>query len=232
MKKKSPGWLKKNSITLIAAISILGLSAFSNRLPLLSGGPDNLQQQLTPYGWMLSGNQADQYFTGIDNQIAEHGKQSATLESAIQNPSGFCTLMQSCIQKDFSGKRIKMTGYIKSQNANIATMWVRVDDYNKKITADFDNMMDRPVTGTNDWTKCEIVFDATSKCDVFYGFILNGPGKIWVDNVSFEVVDSSVNKTAHSLNADLPDAYLQQIDKLPQELPEKPPVNLDFEDNE
>ena len=171
-----------------------------------------------------------QYKGGIDNNIVQHGQQSATLESLVENPSGFCMLMQGCIKKDFNGKRIKMTGYIKSLNTNTATMWIRVDDLAGKVTADFDNMMDRPVSGTSDWTKCEIVFDATSKCSINYGFILSGKGKIWVDNLSFEIVDSSVTKTAQYLDAPFPEEYIQQIEKLPQELYENPSVNLDFED--
>ena len=230
MKKTISNMFEKIILVIVATVIIPGFSAFDNKYTVVHD-QDNIQQSLNPKGWFLGGTQPDQYKAGIDTKIVQHGQQSAILESIVENPSGFCTLMQGCTRKDLNGKRIKMTGYIKSLNTNIATMWVRVDDLAGKVTADFDNMMDRPVSGTSDWTKCEIVFDATLKCSINYGFILSGAGKIWVDNLSFEIVDYSMTKTAQYLDAPFPEEYIQQIEKLPQELPEKPSVNLDFEDN-
>jgi hypothetical protein len=126
-----------------------------------------------------------------------------------------------------------MTGYIKSQGSNdTATMWVRVDDCVKLMSTDFDNMYDRPIVGTSDWRKCEIIFDVSEKCYVFYGFIIKGIGKIWVDNVSFEIVSNDVSKTTHNLKQPFPQQYLEQILKYPKDtdFPERPPVNLDFEE--
>ena len=231
MKKTKSNLIGILSLVLISSTFFLSFSTSDIWLPDESG-IEIIQQSSNPIGWFLSGSQPDQYKASTDNQIAQHGQQSAMIESIVDNPSGFCTLMQSCTKKDFEGKRIKMIGYIKSLNTTSATMWVRIDDYIKKITADFDNMMDRPVSGTNDWTKCEIVFDVSSKCSINYGFILSGTGKIWLDNISFEIVDNSMTKTAQDLNAPFPEEYNQQIDKLPKELPERTPVNLDFEDKE
>jgi hypothetical protein len=231
MKKTSLKFSVKNCLGLTLTIIIIFLSSFDNKHIVLFD--QNIVQQIssTP-GWFFSGNQPDQYKTGIDNKIAQHGNQSATLESIVENPSGFCTLMQVCMRKDFNGKRIRMTGYIKSLNTTTATMWVRIDDFVDKVTADFDNMMDRPVSGSSDWTKCEIVFDATSKCSINYGFILSGAGKIWVDNVSFEIVDNSTNKTTQSLDIPFPEEYIKKLENMPQDITEKPSVNLDFEDKE
>jgi hypothetical protein len=228
MKKIKSDLFEIMGLFIVTSTIIMGFSAFDNKHVFVSG-QDNIRQSLNPVGWFMSGNQPDQYKAGIDNETVQHGQQSATLESIVKDPSGFCTLMQSCTRKDFNEKRIRMTGYIKSLDAASATMWVRVDDFVDKVTADFDNMMDRPISGTNDWTKCEIVFDATSRCSISYGFILGGTGKIWVDNVSFEIVDDSVYKTAQYLDAPFPEEFIQQIEKLPRELPERPSFNLDFE---
>ncbi len=119
-----------------------------------------------------------------------------------------------------------MTGYIQSTGSDttLTTMWIRVDDFDKRVTADFDNMMDRPIIGTRFWTKCEIVFDVPeSLCAINYGFILEGGGKAWFDNVSFEIVSSSVFKTANNLNLPFQDEY-----QIPHNLL-KEPDNLDFE---
>jgi hypothetical protein len=79
-----------------------------------------------------------------------------------------------------------------------------------------------------DWARCKIIFDVPdSKCVVCYSFILRGEGKIWIDNISFEIVNNSTNKTSHLHNEAIPEEWIYQI---PKELPQKPPVNLDSED--
>jgi hypothetical protein len=184
-----------------------------------------------PEGWILSADRPG-YKASVDNKIFYHGRNSALIESAVENSSSFCSLMQNMVVNDFRGKRVKMTGYIKLEGMNdSAQMWVRVDDIGRKMSADFDNMSGRPLIGKHDWTRCEIIFDVPGKSLIFFGFILNGAGKMWVDNVSFEAVPASVAKTAKPLNAPLPAAYLDQIKDVPEQLEDKLPANLDFEED-
>jgi hypothetical protein len=180
-----------------------------------------------PVGWFKSGNRYDNYDIGTDNQNAQQGQKSGFIESVVDTTTGFGTLMQSCSEKNFKGERVKMTGYIQSfgSETTLTTMWIRVDDFDKRITADFDNMMDRPIIGTKLWTKCEIVFDVPdSPCVINYGLILEGNGKAWIDNISFEIVSSLTFNTAYYLNEPFSNEY-----QIPLNLPDEP-VNLDFEE--
>jgi hypothetical protein len=180
-----------------------------------------------PFGWFKSGNRYDNYDIGTDNQNAQQGQKSGFIESIADTSSGFGTLMQYCSEKNFKGERVKMTGYIQSfgSDTTLTAMWVRVDDFDKRIIADFDNMRDRPIIGTNLWMKCVIVFDVPeSTCVINYGLILEGNGKAWIDNISFEIVSSSTFNTANYLNEPFSDEY-----QIPQGLPQEP-VNLDFEE--
>jgi hypothetical protein len=178
-----------------------------------------------PHGWLLAGSHPEEYIIGIEDQDAQHGEKSGYIESVSDTAHGFGTLMQWCVVDSFRGKRLRMTGYVQSlaSQTSYSMMWVRVDDYDKQITADFDNMDDRPLRGTNYWTKCVIVFDVSESTNaVYYGLILLGPGKAWFDNISFEIVDSSVFKTAYTINQTF-------VAELPENYPEGP-VNLDFEE--
>jgi hypothetical protein len=68
-----------------------------------------------------------------------------------------------------------------------AQMWLSVDRANRR-QGFFDNMNDRPVR-SSDWTRCEI--DAEIDHDatfVNFGVMSIGRGRVWVDDVSFEVV--------------------------------------------
>jgi hypothetical protein len=117
-----------------------------------------------------------------------------------------------------------MTGYIKSQGTmDTVQMWLRVDNLDSKMIEDMDNMYNHRIIGTKDWKKCEIVFNVPdAKCVIYYGVMFSGIGKTWFDNVSFEIVDKSVRKTANSL-------YVRNPNPVPYMIPEKPD-NLDFEE--
>ena len=180
-----------------------------------------------PAGWFLSGSAPQEFNIGVDNQNPQQGEQSGFIESIETVPTGYGTLMQQCTGKDLKGERVKMTGYIQTMGTEttLTMMWIRVDDYDLQITADFDNMYDRPIIGTKYWTKCEIVFDVPeSQCVVNVGLLLEGAGKAWIDNVSFDTVSISTFKTASNLNVPFPDES-----PFPEDLPEMP-VNLDFEE--
>jgi len=223
--------LAKSILIIAVPIIILSISALTNdNSGLLKESilVTSIQQPLAPNGWILSGSNPGDYKTGLDNLNPQHGQKCGFIESTVTDPSGFTTLMQQCNVKDFKGKRIKMTGFIKTTDADQGgMMWIRIDDFDKKIMADFDNMEDRPITGNSDWTKCEIIFDVPDvKCLLSFGFMLAGSGKIWFDNLTFETVDASVDKTAYLLNKAIPDEMLSRV---PEVIPEKAPANLDFE---
>lgn len=183
-----------------------------------------INDDIIPKSWFKAGNNPKAFKVGLDAKIFRHGTKSAFIESIDKQPTGFCTLMQTFSDPAYSGKRVKMTGYIKSEGkADTTLMWVRIDDYEKKVMADFDNMQKRPIKGTSDWNKYEIVFDVpASKCTINFGLVLAGSGKAWIDNVSFEIVDKSTNKTAINTGSQLPSSLSMK------EVPAKT-ANLDFE---
>ena len=175
-----------------------------------------LSDQL-PTGWFRAGNIPDSYKFGSDNIIFNKGQKSVFIESIDKNIEGFAIIMQMCNAKNYLGTKIKMTGYIKSENvADWAGMWLRIDSRKENEFLGFDNMHDRAITGNSDWTKCEIVLDVPEESVTLnFGALISGTGKIWFDNVSFEILDNKTPKTPQNLTS------------LP--VPEKP-VNLDFEE--
>jgi hypothetical protein len=74
----------------------------------------------------------------------------------------------------------------------------------------FDNMENRPVRGTSEWVRREIVLDASPNAFAI-GALLVGCAQIWIDDLSLEVVPKETPTTAPEY--DLPLA----------------PTNLDFE---
>ncbi len=151
-----------------------------------------------PKGWIVAGDSPTKYDMGIDKGAGQGGKNAATIKSIDKKISGFGTLMQECKADKYLGKKIKMTGMVKSSNVtDWAGLWLRVDQAGSQIPLAFDNMQDRAIKGTTDWKKYEIVLDVPANASILaYGTLLAGTGQVWFNNITFEVVDASTKTTS------------------------------------
>lgn len=113
-----------------------------------------------------------------------------------RNIAGFGTLMQSFQAGEYQGKRVRLRAFTKSEGIeDWAGLWMRVDKDMGRIVA-FDNMEDRPIKGTTSWHRYDLVLDVPSDADdIAFGVLLAGTGKIWLNDVEFEVVGSDVPTT-------------------------------------
>jgi len=152
-------------------------------------------QDNVPDGWIKAGSTPKAYEVGIDEKVKFRKNQSAYIKS--NSSSGFGTLMQKFVAREYLGEKIRLTGYIKTEDVKKwAGIWLRVDAKDGKKTLSFDNMQDRPIKGTTDWAAYQIVLEVPKGSGwISYGALLNGNGKLWVDELSIEIVDSSVKST-------------------------------------
>lgn len=157
---------------------------------------------------------------GIDNGAGQNGKAAATIKSTAKKINGFGTLMQICLPNNYLGKRVRMSGLLKTQDVtDWAGLWFRVDEKGTNTSSGFDNMKDgkkdRSVKGTTDWMRYEIILDVPlNTSNLAYGALLSGTGQIWFDDIQFEVVDNTVPTTGKGKE---------------EMMPNKEPFNLDFE---
>jgi hypothetical protein len=151
-----------------------------------------------PAGWNIAGSAPHDYEFTIDTTTAASGKQSALITAKPgAQAGGFGTLMQMIAADNYRGGRWRLSGYLRTESASRAQMWMRVDGSDRKVLS-FDNMDSRAVTGTTGWTKYEIVLDVPEdSADIAFGFFLLGSGKTWGDNFRLERVEDSVPATAH-----------------------------------
>jgi len=152
-----------------------------------------------PEGWFQGGSKIKSYEMGIDIGAGPDGKNTATIKSIDKKIDGFGTLMQKSKPDKYFGKKIRMTGLMKSKDVeNWAGFWLRVDQENLNKPIAFDNMSDRPIKGDTDWLKYEIVLDVPDNAsNISFGALLHGTGQIWFDNLNFEIVDNSVPSTGN-----------------------------------
>jgi hypothetical protein len=148
-----------------------------------------------PKDWHAAGSKPESYDMGLDKTGGRDGNPCATIQSKDKKIKGFGTLMQGASPNKYLGKRVRMTGYIKSADVvDWAGMWFRVDKDASSIA--FDNMETRSLKGNNDWKKYEIVLDiAGDASQLAYGVLLSGTGKVWFDDIQFEIVGKEVPTT-------------------------------------
>lgn len=174
-----------------------------------------------PIGWNITqSTNVKSYQMGLDKGAGLDGKNAATIKSIKKKPKGFGAMVQNSLADKYLGKRIRMTGLLKTKDvSNWAGLWLRVDDKKSYNFLSFDNMKDgktdRSIHGTTEWSKYEIVLDVPIDASILaYGALLVGKGQIWFDDFKFEVVENFVPTTGNEKDV---------------VMPLKEPVNLNFE---
>jgi serine/threonine-protein kinase len=147
-----------------------------------------------PSNW---GGGPNGYNVTIDTETKLSGASSVCLsKSPSETKHKFGTIVQAVSAAKFAGKRLRFSGYVKTKDVTShAGLWLRVDSSERGSVA-FDNMQRRPITGTNDWYKYEIVLDIPEDgAMINFGALLAGEGKIWIEDLSFEIVTDEVETT-------------------------------------
>jgi hypothetical protein len=171
--------------------------------------------QEPPKGWFKAGSAPKDYAMTTDCDTVHSGKASASLKHIANETSGFGTLMQTFKADRFRGKRLRLSGYVRSKEVgDWAGLWMRVDGPQKEPLS-FDNMQKRAIKGTSDWVRYGIVLDVPESAqEIAFGLLLSGTGQVWMDDLKFEVVGKDVATTGESMGKDSSQTY----------------ANLDFEE--
>lgn len=148
------------------------------------------------HGWEIKGDQIDKYSIGIDEKTVRSGKPTAYVKSTAPKIEGFTTIMQMISAGKYGGERVEFSGWLKtSEVKELAGLWMRVDGENGRVL-NFDNMGRRPVVGTTDWKKYNVVLDVPNGArDVCFGILLNGTGEVRASDLSFKRVTKDVPVT-------------------------------------
>jgi hypothetical protein len=171
-----------------------------------------------PAGWWKNGSKTAAYVAGVDRDQVHDGLLSAYVKSIEPAIDGFGGMMQMCSAETFTGKRLRFSAWMKTEDAKDggAHLWFRVDGKERDEMLQFDNMGNRPVMGTTDWQLYSLVLDVPPSAGALaYGFFISGTGHAWVSGAKIEAVglDQPVTNIAVANGKNLP----------------KAPVNLAFE---
>lgn len=148
-----------------------------------------------PKGWFLAGDTPELYEASVDTSNPHSGTKCAYVRTTSKAKKGcqWTTLMQQMAPEDYLSKRIQMTCWVKTKDVTgYVQPWMRVDGKSDDILS-FDNMCNRYLKGTTDWTEYSIVLDVPAEStNIAFGIILGGAGELWLDDVSFKEVGMEV----------------------------------------
>ncbi|MDR0575113.1 MAG: peptidase S41 [Tannerella sp.] len=136
-----------------------------------------------PQGWFFSAQSG--YSISLDSVNVQSEKYSVVIEH-IGGDAGNFQAVSLKLPNNYDGERITLSGHIKTENVTdgYAGLWMRIDP---QIA--FDNMGQRGITGTTDWTKHEITLSMNPEktTQIVIGGLLVGKGKMWIDNLAITI---------------------------------------------
>src|SRR5256885_14311236 len=160
-----------------------------------------------PTGWQAITDGSGEYTVSADGARRDGGQgfAGATIKANVGSPRGSAMLAQSIRADAYRGKRVRLSGFLKTIGVNegTAVLFMRVDGEGVVQTSDY--MQNRPVMLTTDWARQEIVLDVPRTAIGFtFGFLLGGSGQAWLDDVAIDVVSNDVPVTRQAGGFDPP----------------------------
>jgi hypothetical protein len=172
-------------------------------------GPRNLKFEegvagKAPPGWFVPSLPKDaDYLAEVRRDGCRAHDNCAVIMVPLNVPRPVGNLMQSFSAAAYRGKTVRMTAWLRVESLFVAPapavglrlpnpedraqMWMTVERANRK-NGFSDNMDDRPVR-SQQWTRCEITGTVDEDAQfVNFGFISIGGGRVWIDDVSFDVI--------------------------------------------
>jgi hypothetical protein len=167
--------------------------------PYVASAPDAPARDTLDDAWGLAGSRPDRYTKSVETERSRSSP-VRVLASTGEGPiNGFGTLMQMFSAEKYRGKRIRFSADVRVDNVTqSAGLWMRVDTPERKAAA-FDNMSNRPITGTKSWSRYEVVLDVGDGASkIALGILMSGTGSARLSDPRVEVVGSDVPVTSSS----------------------------------
>jgi hypothetical protein len=162
-------------------------------------GPVTLEP--LPAAWRITGGRAPDYEAGLLPEAASDEDRIARLRlrAAVTEPTGFGALVQSIAATRYVGRRVCFGAMLRTHDVtDWAGLWLRVDGPGGTLV--IDNMHDRALRGTTDWTAASIVLDVAAEARVLlFGALLSGAGAVDLTGLRFEEAAEAVPTTVSPL---------------------------------
>lgn len=207
------------------ATRIAGGASLLATLVLLPGAAAAHGQE--PAAWLLDGGDPDRYRLRLDRETPRTGEASLRLEArGNRRDREWAVAVQMLDATAYRGRSLRLAGWLRTEDVGSGHLWMRIDgiiDGEAALIA-IDNMEERFLEDTNDWTELEIVLEVPPESvTILYGVMITGDGTVWADDLSLGEAPAGAEPTAETMNEVLGGLYDRPMGMLPA------PLNLDFE---
>jgi hypothetical protein len=176
--------MPSKAVTLSTIVATLAFAFASTAVPA----------QALPEGWRARGETPEEYKMNRAAEARYKGEFGASIVHDSGSGQGFGNLMQAINAVPFRGNRIALRAWIRTQDADSAQMWLRIDGATQTIS--MDNMDDRPIKGTTPWKEYEIVMNVPeSATQLAFGVFLSGKGSVAFDEVQIGSASTTARVT-------------------------------------
>lgn len=165
-----------------------------------SGADDEIRPP--PQGWQPMGNGGTLGLTsacilGVDGDMATAETPNMTIKCAADEAS-FGGLTNSFEAKPYWGKRVRFSAWLRGWGLEDVgdvegggALWIAVPSPNGPV---INGMRDRRLTGYTSWEYRDFVVDVPEQAGpwLVIGFWAQGRGQLWVKDLKFEEVPTSV----------------------------------------
>lgn len=178
-------------------------------------GPRNLKFEegmagKVPPGWIVPALPKDaNYLAELRRDGCRSRSGCAVVMVPVNVPRPVGNLMQNFSAAAYRGKTVRLRAWLRLETffptavglrlpdaEDHAQLWLKVERPNHR-NGFSDNMDDRPVR-SSDWTLCEIVGEIDEDAlFINFGVMSIGGGRVWIDDVSFEVISKTELDAAH-----------------------------------
>lgn len=136
-----------------------------------------------PFWWRDFGS--SNYLIKTDDVNKQNGKYAASIEYN-GGKLGWRNLVFH-IPNQYKAKQVKLEGYIKTENITEGHAGLMISTTPHQRSN--NGIKKQEITGTTDWTKCELIYDldSTRPNYITVGGSLTGNGKMWLDNLTLSL---------------------------------------------
>jgi hypothetical protein len=155
-----------------------------------------------PQGW-IKGWQTGTYETGIITNEKHGGNNALFIEQTGAVDVKSTVGITHTLQAKYIGKQIELKAYLKFQDvANLSGLMLRVTDaYGQQLQ--YKTLQVQKLNGTRDWQLYSVkTFLPPDAQLIQIGAVLNGPGKLWVDDLQLLVDDKDISEAKIDLDYD------------------------------
>lgn len=145
-----------------------------------------------PTSWYISETKKKYYKINLYRDSLNNNEIITSIKCLKNKSKEQCTYMTYFEPTAILGKKIKLTGEIKCQNViGYSCFWMRIDGSDPKKPIAFNDMKDKQLKGTVDWTNFEITLEIPKEASkIIFGALLKGSGQTWYKNVKILIANT------------------------------------------